>query len=135
MTAWSIGHSDRFKAAIVGAGVTNMLSFQASDIPSWLPGEELLVQPWDDPGLYARCSPISYAGKMTTPTLILHGEADKRVPVGQGLELYAALRAREVATEMVIYPREEHPILECHHQRDLLERVLGWYNRWLKSEN
>jgi dipeptidyl aminopeptidase/acylaminoacyl peptidase len=135
MTAWSIGHSYRFKAAIVGAGVTNLVSFQAADIPGWLPGEELLVQPWDDSGLYARCSPISYAGRMTTPTLILHGEADKRVPVGQGFELYAALRARQVATEMVVYPREEHPIIERHHQRDLLERVLGWYNRWLKTES
>lgn len=135
MTAWSIGHSDRFKAAIVGAGVIDMLSFQASDIPSWLPEEELLAQPWDNPEIYARCSPISYAGKMTTPTLILHGEADKRVPVGQGRELYAALRARAVPTDMVIYPREEHPILERHHQRDLLERVLDWYNRWLKPES
>jgi dipeptidyl aminopeptidase/acylaminoacyl peptidase len=135
MTAWSIGHSDRFKAAIVGAGVINLVSFQAADIPSWLPGDQLLAQPWDDPELYARCSPISYAGKMTTPTLILHGEADKRVPVGQGRELYAALRAREVATEMVVYPREEHSIIERHHQRDILERVLGWYDRWLKTES
>jgi dipeptidyl aminopeptidase/acylaminoacyl peptidase len=134
MTAWALGHSDRFKAAIVGAGVTNMVSFQAADIPSWLPGEELLAQPWDDPEIYARCSPISYAGNMTTPTLILHGEADKRVPVGQGRELYVALRARGVPTEMVVYPREEHPIIERHHQRDLLERVLDWYNRWLKPE-
>ena len=134
MTAWTVGHSDRFKAAIVGAGVTNTVSFQAADIPSWLPGKELLAQPWDEPDIYARSSPITYAGQMTTPTLILHGEADARVPVGQGRELYAALRARGVPTEMVIYPREEHPILERHHQRDLLERVLGWYDRWLKTE-
>jgi dipeptidyl aminopeptidase/acylaminoacyl peptidase len=134
MTAWAIGHSDRFKAAIVGAGVTNLLSFQASDIPSWLPGEELLAQPWNEPELYARCSPISYAEQVVTPTLILHGEADKRVPVGQGFELYAALRARGVPTQMVVYPREEHPIIERHHQRDLLERVLNWYNRLLKAK-
>lgn len=134
MTAWAIGHTDRFKAAIVGAGVTNLVSTQAADIPSWLPGEELLAQPWDDPEIYARCSPISYAGQMTTPTLILHGEADERVPVGQGRELYIALRARKVSTEMVIYPREAHPIMERQHQRDMLERVLAWYDRWLKVE-
>ena len=52
MTALAIGHSDRFKAAIVGAGVIDLLSFQTSDIPSWLPGGKLLAQPWDDPGFY-----------------------------------------------------------------------------------
>jgi dipeptidyl aminopeptidase/acylaminoacyl peptidase len=134
MTAWAIGHTDRFKAAIVGAGVTDLVSMQNTDIPSWLPGEELLAQPWDDPEIYARCSPISYAGQMATPTLILHGEADERVPVGQGRELYIALRARKVPTEMVIYPREAHPIMERQHQRDMLVRVLAWYDRWLKAE-
>jgi dipeptidyl aminopeptidase/acylaminoacyl peptidase len=72
---------------------------------------------------------------MTTPTLILRGPADKRVPVGQGQELYAAPRARKVPTEMAIYPREEHLILERQHQRDLLERVLCRYDRWLKTES
>jgi dipeptidyl aminopeptidase/acylaminoacyl peptidase len=133
MTSWAIGHTDRFKAAIVGAGVTDLLSFQAADIPSWLPGEQLLAHPWEDPELYARCSPITYVGNVTTPTLVLHGGGDERVRLGQGRELYNALRARQVPTEMVIYPREPHIFTELHHQRDLLGRVLAWYDRWLKS--
>ncbi len=132
MTSWAIGHTNRFKASIVGAGVTDLLSFQASDIPSWLPGEQMQVQPWADPELYARCSPISYVGNVTTPTLVLHGGGDERVRLGQGRELYNALRARQVPTEMVVYPREPHIFTELHHQRDLLGRVLSWYDRWLK---
>lgn len=132
MTSWAIGHTDRFKAAIVGAGVTDLLSFQAADIPSWLPGEQMQAQPWEDPELYARCSPITYVANVTTPTLVLHGAGDERVRLGQGRELYNALRARQVPTEMVIYPREPHIFTERHHQRDLLGRVLAWYDRWLK---
>ena len=132
MTSWTIGHTNRFKAAVVGAGVTDLLSFQAADIPSWLPGQMMVAQPWEDQQIYLQLSPITYVGEVTTPTLIPHGEADERVPLGQGKELYAALRARGVPVEMVIYPREGHLIWELAHQRDLLERVVEWYDRWLK---
>lgn len=133
LTSWAIGHTDRFKAAIVGAGVTNLLSFQAADIPSWLPREQMLAAPADDLEVYLRSSPIVSAARMTTPTLVLHGANDERVRLGQGRELYHALRARQVPTEMVVYPREPHGIGELHHQRDLLERVAAWFNRWLKA--
>jgi dipeptidyl aminopeptidase/acylaminoacyl peptidase len=132
LTSWAIGHSDRFKAAVVGAGVTDLLSFQAADIPSWLPGQMMLAQPYDDLDTYLRCSPILAAGQIATPTLVLHGAADERVRLGQGKELYHALKARGVPTEMVIYPREPHLFGELHHQRDLLRRVVAWYDRWLK---
>jgi dipeptidyl aminopeptidase/acylaminoacyl peptidase len=132
MTAWAIGHTDRFKAAVVGAGITDLLSFQASDIPSWLPRRQMLASPQSDLEIYLRCSPITYAEQITTPTLILHGASDERVRLGQGRELYNALRARQVPTEMVVYPRETHFITERHHQQDLLTRVLEWLDRWLK---
>ncbi len=132
LTSWAIGHNDRFKAAVVGAGVTDLLSFQAADIPSWLPGQMMLAQPYDDLDTYLRCSPILAAGQIATPTLVLHGAADERVRLGQGKELYHALKARGVPTEMVIYPREPHLFGELHHQRDLLRRVVAWYDRWLK---
>jgi dipeptidyl aminopeptidase/acylaminoacyl peptidase len=133
LTAWTIGHTDRFKAAVVGAGVTDLLSFQAADIPSWLPRAQMLADPWEDPEVYLRCSPISYAGQMVTPTLIPHGADDQRVRLGQGRELYNALRRRGVAVEMVVYPREAHAIMERHHQRDLLTRVADWFDRYLKQ--
>ncbi|GAC1545509.1 MAG: S9 family peptidase [Herpetosiphon sp.] len=132
LTAWTIGHTNRFKAAIVGAGVTNLISFQAADIPSWLPKTQMTATHWEDQAIYLRCSPISYVGNVTTPTLLLHGADDQRVRVGQGFELYHALRHRQIPCEMVTYPREGHPIMERHHQRDLLTRVGEWYDRYLK---
>lgn len=131
LTAWAIGHTDRFKAAVVGAGVTDLLSFQAADIPSWLPGAQMLAQPWEDQEIYLRCSPISYVRNISTPTLLPHGGSDQRVRVGQGRELYAALRQRGIPTTMVVYPRESHAITEVHHQRDLLTRIGAWLDRWL----
>ncbi len=133
LTAWTIGHTERFKAAIVGAGVIDLLSFQAADIPSWLPKMQMEATPWEDQAIYLRCSPISYVSNVTTPTLILHGAEDQRVRLGQGYELYHALRHRQAPCEMVIYPRESHSINERHHQRDLLTRIGEWYDRYLKQ--
>lgn len=131
ITAWAIGHTDRFKAAMVGAGVTDLLSFMGAEIPSWLPRQEMLAQPYEDQEIYLRCSPVSYAGDVQTPTLFIHGEQDVRVPPGQAYELYHVLRGRGVAAEMVVYPREGHGFGEMRHQRDLLERMAEWFKRWL----
>ena len=132
MTSWIIGHTDRFKAAVVGAGVTDLLSFQSADIPDWLPTEQMLAAPYDDLDVYLRCSPITSVANVKTPTLIVHGQADERVPVGQGRELYVALRQRGIPTEMVVYPREPHGLREKHHHRDLLTRVVEWFDTWVK---
>lgn len=132
MTSWVIGHTDRFKAAVVGAGVTDLLSFQSADIPDWLPSQQMLAAPYDDLDVYLRCSPIVSAGNVKTPTLIVHGQSDERVPVGQGRELYVALRQRGIPTEMVVYPREPHGLREKHHHRDLLTRVVEWFDKWVK---
>ena len=134
MTAWAIGQTDRFKAAIVGAGVTDLLSFQAADIPSWLPREMMLAPSYREPEIYLRSSPITYVANAKTPTLVLHGASDERVRLGQGKELYHALQALGVPTEMVIYPREPHIFQERHHQRDLLRRVADWFGRRVKGE-
>ncbi len=134
MTAWAIGQTDRFKAAIVGAGVTDLLSFQAADIPSWLPGQMMLTPSYREPEVYLRSSPITHVANAKTPTLILHGASDERVRLGQGKELYHALRGLGVPTEMVIYPREPHIFQERYHQRDLLTRVADWFDRWVKGE-
>jgi dipeptidyl aminopeptidase/acylaminoacyl peptidase len=69
-----------------------------------------------------------------TPTLILHGEKDERVTLPQGQEMYRALKRMGVETEFVTYPRELHSIGERAHQIDLLERVLSWFDRYVKGE-
>ena len=135
MAAWTITQTDRFKAASVGAGVTDLVSFTGtSDIPSFLPdyfGGELWKEGgWD---LYRAHSAMGWIDKVRTPTLIAHGEADVRVPVSQGYELYNALRRRGVPVEMVVYPRQQHVFHEPRFIRDLADRNLAWMNRWVRE--
>ncbi len=135
MTSWIITQSARFKAASVGAGVTNLVSMQGtSDIPGFLPdyfGKEL----WDDGGadpLKAH-SAMGHIGKASTPTLIQHGEQDLRVPITQGYELYTALKRRNVPVKMVTYPRTPHGIQEPKLMEDAMKRNLEWFDQWLKK--
>ena len=135
MTAWTITQTDRFKAASVGAGVTDLLSFTGtSDIPSFLPdyfGGEF----WREGGrdVYRSHSAMGWVEKVRTPTLIEHGEADVRVPVSQSYELYNALKRRAVPVEMVVYPRQPHGFREPRFIRDLADRNLAWMNRWVRG--
>lgn len=134
MSGWAVTHSNRFKAAVVGAGGTDLLSFTTSDIsPSFLNYyfQGLPYTRWD---VYADHSPVKFLQNCKTPSLILHGEADTRVPPSQGWEFYNGLKMLGVPTEMVTYPREPHGLHERLHQRDLLTRILAWYDRYLKNQ-
>ena len=135
MTAWTITQTDRFKAASVGAGVTDLISFTGtSDIPSFLPdyfGGEF----WGDGGwdVYRAHSAMGWIDKVRTPTLIEHGEADVRVPISQGYELYNALKRRGVPVEMVVYPRQQHAFREPRFIQDLANRNVAWMNRYVRD--
>ncbi|HRA32504.1 MAG TPA: S9 family peptidase [Thermomicrobiales bacterium] len=132
-TAWTITQTNRFKAAIVGAGVTNRTSMQGTtDIVDWA-GSWMVAEFAEDTDAYWHTSAMRYVGQVATPTLVLHGGNDTRVPVSQGWEMYNALKTMGVPTKMVVYPREPHGIGEYHHQRDLLERVLGWFDQYVKG--
>jgi dipeptidyl aminopeptidase/acylaminoacyl peptidase len=125
LTNRTVVQTHRFKAAISGAGPSNWISFLGTtDIRTVFSRYMHPIE--EDPELAWRLSPVRLVRQVTTPTLFLHGELDDRVPVTQGYEMYDGLRSRGVRTEMVVYPREPHGILERHHQRDLLERVLAW---------
>ncbi len=131
MTAWVITQTTRFKAAMVGAGLTNMWSmYGTNDIPSVLisyfggiPNAKTLP-------LYLDRSAMSHIDKVTTPTLILHGAQDERVPVGQAQELFRGLKDRGKATELVFYPREGHGISEYYHQQDRMQRIYDWVTKY-----
>ena len=131
MTAWTVSQTTRFKAAIMGAGVCDWHSFHAqSSLSEWdkrFLGADLLKRP----ELYRERSAITYAARVTTPTLILHGENDEPVPVNQAFAFYRALRERDIPTELVIYPREGHGLSERDHLRDMEERLLRWLERYL----
>ena len=132
MTAWAVTHSDRFQAAVVGAAVTNLFSMSGTgDIPTFL-NNYFKGTPFDQRSKYDAHSPISFLQNCKTPSLVLHGEADPRVPLSQGLEFYNGLKMMGRTSEMVIYPREPHGFKEEMHQQDLLQRVLDWYNKYLK---
>jgi dipeptidyl aminopeptidase/acylaminoacyl peptidase len=131
MTAWTITQTSRYKAAMVGAGLTNMWSmYGTNDIPSVLiayfggiPNAKTLP-------LYLDRSAMSHIDKVTTPTLILHGANDERVPTGQAYELYRGLKDRGKATELVFYPREGHGFTEYYHQKDRMQRIYDWVTKY-----
>jgi dipeptidyl aminopeptidase/acylaminoacyl peptidase len=95
------------------------------DIPSFLP-DYFSGEPWESFQAYERHSPMRYVDKVTPPTLVLHGEADARVPISQGYELYNALLRRGVETEMVVYPRQPHAPVEPKFVLDVMQRRLEW---------
>jgi dipeptidyl aminopeptidase/acylaminoacyl peptidase len=131
MTAWVISQTNRFKAAMVGAGLTNMTSmYGTNDIPNVLvtyfggiPSKETMA-------LYSGRSAMTHIENVRTPTLILHGANDERVPTGQAYELFRGMKDRGRPTELVFYPREGHGISEYHHQKDRLTRIMDWVTKY-----
>ena len=131
MTAWVITQTSRFKAAMVGAGLTNMWSmYGTNDIPSVLVSYFGGIPNAKTLPLYLDRSAMSHIDKVTTPTLILHGAQDERVPVGQAQELYRGLKDRGKPTELVFYPREGHGISEYYHQQDRMQRIYDWVTKY-----
>ncbi len=135
MTSWVITQTKRFKAASVGAGVTNLVSFNGtSDIPSFLP-DYMGAEFWDNLDVYRSHSAMYNIKGVSTPTLILHGESDERVPISQGYELYNARRRQEVPVKMVTYPRQPHGPREPKFVLDIGQRNLDWFNHYLGVES
>ena len=132
LSAWAVTQDDRFRTAIVGAGVIDIGAMAlTTDTPDYLPG--YFGDPAANRVAYDRHSPIRYADKVKVPVLILHGEQDQRVPIALGKQFYGALRSNGTPVEMVRYPREPHWFHEREHGRDVLERVLGWLDENLAS--
>jgi dipeptidyl aminopeptidase/acylaminoacyl peptidase len=131
MTSWILTHTDRFKFASPGAPVTDLWSFYyTADIPEFIESYFASL-PWDDFDVLRAHSPMWFVKNAKTPTLILHGEADARVPPAQGRELYFALKKRGVPVEMVTYAREPHGPAEPKHVKDIRARLLEWTDRYL----
>lgn len=133
MTSWVITQTKRFRAASVGAGVTNLMSFTGTaDIPGFIP-DYFGGEYWDAFDAWRSRSAMFHIKGVTTPTLIQHGEEDRRVPVSQGYELYNALRRQGVTTQLIIYPRMGHGLTEPKFQLDAAERNLDWFTRHLAA--
>ena len=133
MTSWVITQTRRFKAASVGAGVTNLMSFTGTaDIPGFIP-DYMGGEFWDVFDTWTARSAMFHVKGVTTPTLIQHGEQDLRVPISQGYELYNALRRQNVETRMVVYPRQPHGIQEPKLVLDAMHRNLDWFAKWIPT--
>jgi len=136
MTVWIIGHDRRFKAAVSQRGVYNLISFYGmTDIPLFLE-DEFEATPWGDADKLWRHSPLAYVEQIQTPLLILHSERDFRVPIGDGEQLYTALKRLGRQVAFVRYPREGHELSrsgEPEHRVDRLLRIIGWFDRYIKS--
>ncbi|MFN0051563.1 MAG: prolyl oligopeptidase family serine peptidase, partial [Planctomycetales bacterium] len=131
MASWIITQTKRFKAASVGAGVTNLMSFTgtadiADFIPNYMGGEF-----WDEFERWRRHSAMFQIKGASTPTLIQHGDKDLRVPISQGYELHNALKRQGVPVKMVVYPRQPHSITEPKLQLDAAQRNVEWFDQWL----
>ena len=134
MTSWAVTQTDRFKAACVGAAVTNLISFNGTtDIPSFLP-DYFGAEYWRDPEIYRLHSPAMQAGSVHTPCLIQHGANDVRVPLSQGREFHNALKRQGVPVELVVYPRQDHLFSEPRMIMDRMRRSTAWFDRWIGGD-
>jgi dipeptidyl aminopeptidase/acylaminoacyl peptidase len=136
MTAWVIGHSDRFKAAVAQRGVYDLSSFfSTTDIPL-LTEWEFAATPWEDPERLWQYSPLAHVEQIHTPLLLIHSEYDYRAPIPTAEGLFVALRRLKREVEMARYPRDGHELSrsgEPKHRVDRLERIVGWFDRHVRD--
>jgi dipeptidyl aminopeptidase/acylaminoacyl peptidase len=132
MTMWGVTHSQRFKAAVAGAGIANWISYYGQNgIDQWMVpffGATM----YEDPAVYRAASPIESIKAAKTPTLIYVGERDVECPPAHSMEFWHGLKAMGVPTTLVIYEGEGHAFRKPEHQKDLRAREIGWFNKYLK---
>jgi dipeptidyl aminopeptidase/acylaminoacyl peptidase len=132
MAEWAITQTNVFKAAVSGAGLSNLISeYGTEQGPSY--DEWFYGVPYEKPTGFLNSSPFLFLKNAKTPTLILQGDADLTDPLGQSQELYRGLKRYGVETELVVYPREPHGFREEKHLLDRLNRILAWYDKHLKQ--
>jgi len=132
MTMWGVTQTDRFHAAVAGAGIADLASYYGENkIDQWMiPFFGASV--YDDPDVYARSSPLTFIKNVKTPTLILVGDSDGECPPPQSYEFWHALKTLGVQTELVVYEHEGHHFTTPEHVRDRIQRVTDWFDRHLK---
>lgn len=136
MVNWILGHNKdprfKFKAFVSHAGVFNLESMALATEELFFVEWEFGGMPWDNSESYSRWSPHRFAARFDTPTLVIHGELDYRVPVGEGLQLYTALQRRGVPSRLLYFPDEGHWILKPRNSELWHRNVLDWFARYLK---
>ena len=133
MVDWMLGHTDRFKAFVTHAGVFDLRSMAAETEELWFVQWEFKGMPWDNPELYAKWSPSMFVKDFKTPTLVIHGEQDFRVPVSQGMQLFTALKSQKVPAKLLLFPDEGHWVLKPQNTVLWYSQFLDWIGQWTKQ--
>jgi len=133
MIDWILGHTDRFKALLSHDGVFNLVSMYGATEELWFPEFEFKGNPYDNPELYEKWSPSNSVKNFKTPTLVVQGELDFRVPIDQGLQLFTALQRRGVPSKMLVFPDEGHWVLKPQNSRLWYTTAGEWFDQWLKK--
>lgn len=130
MVNWMLGHTDRFKAFVSHAGVYDLKSMGGETEELWFTKWEFKGMPWENPQSYEKWSPSNHVMNFKTPTLVIHGEQDFRVPYGQGLQLFTGLQQMKVPSKLLIYPDEGHWILKPQNSKLWYTSVIDWVKEW-----
>ncbi len=132
MTMFAVTQTNRFHAAVAGAGIANWQSYYGENsIDQWMtPFFGATV--YDDPKVYAKSSAIDFIKQVKTPTLVVVGDRDGECPSPQSFEFWHALKAEDVPTQLVVYPNEGHAFRLPEHRRDVLERALNWFEEYMQ---
>lgn len=133
MMNWFEGHTTRFRTLINHDGVTNLFSMYGSTEELWFPEWEFGGLPWENPRYYERWNPLAFVEDFQTPMLIVHGGRDYRVPLGQGLEMFTALRRRGVRARLLYFPDEGHWVLRSQNAMVWWETIYEWLAEYLKE--
>jgi dipeptidyl aminopeptidase/acylaminoacyl peptidase len=135
MSMFAVTQTQRFKAAVAGAGLSDWLSYYGENsIDQWMiPYFGASV--YDDPAVYAKSSAINYIKHAKTPTLVVVGDRDGECPAPQSFEFWHALRDEHVPTQLVVYPNEGHGFVDPAHRRDVMYRAVEWFEQYLGAES
>jgi dipeptidyl aminopeptidase/acylaminoacyl peptidase len=134
ISAFLATYSDRFKAISVGAGISNWMTYYVNTDIHMFTRQYLAATPWADMEIYQKTSPMTYINQAKTPTLIQHGEFDRRVPPPNAYELYQGLKDVGVEARLVIYKGMPHGLTKPRLNRQAMQENLKWFNRWLWGE-
>ncbi len=135
MSMWGVTQTNRFRAAVAGAGLSDWLSYYGENkIDQWMP-PFFGTTVYDDPAVYAKSAPMTFIKNVKTPTLVLVGDSDGECPPPQSYEFWHALKTLGVPTEFVIYPHEGHEFADPRHSRDVIERTVAWFNQYLSASH
>lgn len=126
LIAWILGHTDRFRSLVCDSGAYDLASKYGAMDELWLPEWEIGGTPWDNPEVYAKFSPSTYAKSFRTPTLVIHGERDFRITYTQALQLFTALRRQGVESRLLIFPDESHNVSKPQNVRLWWETTIKW---------